>query len=115
MRKYLVMNGYGYTEDRSPTASRRPFAYMGEDGQGIADTNEACRIGLTEDLSEFWLTSRPGGGGSGHLGYIRTSDPRYKRGFRRVPTREAVLIHLVKPGPYLLKDLLESGKNGGEH
>jgi hypothetical protein len=93
--KYLGMNGY---KERG-----EPFMSMGDGGFGIESTDEARWIALEADLHEFWLTPRRDGGSNGHRGYMR--DESNPRGYCSVPTREAVLINLIQPGPYRLADL----------
>jgi hypothetical protein len=93
--KYLGINGY--------KGNGEPFMSMGAGGFGIESTDEACRIALEANLHEYWLTPRRDGGSNGHKGYIR--DESNRRGYRSVPTREAVLIRLIQPGPYRLADL----------
>ena len=93
--KYLGMNGY--------KESGEPFMSMGDGGFGLESTGKACQIALEADLHEFWLTPRRDGGSNGHRGYLR--DESSRRGYRSVPTREAVLINLIQPGPYHLADL----------
>ncbi len=94
--KYLGMNGY-------KKESGEPFMSMGDGGFGIESPDEACQIALEANLHEFWLTPRRNGGSNGHRGYLR--DESNRRGYRSVPTREAVLINLIQPGPYRLADL----------
>ncbi len=81
MRGVRATCGPGTTGAASPRPTRR------------RSTRES-----TTSTAYFFL----GAAGNLHTGYLR--NPARKGGYERRPTREAVLLNLINPGPYSLAD-----------
>ena len=91
LRKYRGLVGY-------KAEGGTPHMWMGDDHGGISSTDDACSHARKHKLGSFFLIA----GTNSHAGYLR--DKSKPRGYKDVPTREAVLLHLIQPGPYSLAD-----------